>query len=66
MTHDSRATEPASLTCKSCGHQWTGATAVGVSVAAWVTFLEAQPCPECGAGYAVAQVRDEATTEASA
>lgn len=60
MTHDTRATEPASLTCKSCARQWTGATAVGCSVAAWVTFLEAQTCPACQSAYVVAQMRGNA------
>lgn len=41
------------LSCRACPHTWTTDALSGVSLAQWVTHLERQACPACGAAYRV-------------
>jgi formate dehydrogenase maturation protein FdhE len=42
--------EPLWLGCKACGHKWDGWQPSMVPVEVFIANLEAQLCPECGAG----------------
>lgn len=59
MTNSLEPTREIPLSCP-CGHTWTTDVLSGVPLSEWVTHLEMQRCPGCGAGY---RVTSQNTTE---